>query len=171
MILLKIFSSIGAFVVVLLVTAIASESAGMGTVGPLSNLALVAAVVTWFLVPSKQKPSQPQAEPPRASVDHRTEAQPAASSPPVVTSREPAVSERSLTVTDRHWAVALSEYESGDRSAGLYARLFADCGGDETRIKAAYLKERAHSIASEESQRAFQGDGSPETELSSKKKS
>jgi hypothetical protein len=43
---------------------------------------------------------------------------------------------------DALWASALQEYESASRKAGLYARLYAELGGDERKVKAAYLKAR-----------------------------
>jgi hypothetical protein len=43
---------------------------------------------------------------------------------------------------DALWASALQEYESASRKAGLYARLYAEFGGSEPKVKAAYLKAR-----------------------------
>lgn len=45
--------------------------------------------------------------------------------------------------TKENWAEAYSEYESDKRDLGIYARLYSEFNGDEAKIKAAYLKERA----------------------------
>lgn len=66
------------------------------------------------------------------------------------------------SIAEEHWAVALREYASGERSSGLFARLFAECGGDETKIKVAYLKERAHSLAIEAAGRTTPSEGAGE---------
>jgi hypothetical protein len=44
---------------------------------------------------------------------------------------------------DDKWAMAYSEFESEKRDLGLYARLYSQYQGEEAKIKAAYLKERA----------------------------
>jgi hypothetical protein len=56
------------------------------------------------------------------------------------------------------WAYALKEYESTNRNAGLYAKLFAEFEGDEGKtkaayLKAAYLKARAAQLATEANRR------------------
>jgi hypothetical protein len=48
-----------------------------------------------------------------------------------------------LAIDDSNlWASALQEYESTSRNAGVYARLYAEFGGEEAKVKAAYLKIR-----------------------------
>jgi hypothetical protein len=42
--------------------------------------------------------------------------------------------------------MALAEYESGDRDLGVYSRLYSKNAGDERRVKAAYLEERAIAL-------------------------
>lgn len=44
------------------------------------------------------------------------------------------------------WAEAYSEYESDKRDWGLYARLYSHFEGDESKTKAAYLKERVAQL-------------------------
>jgi hypothetical protein len=56
------------------------------------------------------------------------------------------------------WAYALKEYESTNRNAGLYAKLFAEFEGDEGKtkaayLKAAYLKARGAQLATEANRR------------------
>lgn len=152
MIMLKIFSSVGAFFVVFLMAAIGLESAG-GSPGAAGTLGLVAAVVTWFIVPTKQDRTE--------AAPVQTPTQPEVVVAPKPHAVEPAAIPSTVEVTDAHWALALKEYEHGQRNDGLFARLFTECEGDETRIKAAYLKERAKAIAAGESQ---------DSEMSAKKK-
>jgi hypothetical protein len=51
---MKILSCVGAFFLVFLIGAIAFEFAGMST-RMAGTLALIAAVVTWFVFPSKEE--------------------------------------------------------------------------------------------------------------------
>ena len=52
--------------------------------------------------------------------------------------------------SDQVWASALAEYESTDRRRpGLYARLYAECDGDEGKVKARYLALRAEQLSRE----------------------
>ena len=48
-----------------------------------------------------------------------------------------------------HWTKALAEFDGESRRPGLWARLFAEAGGNETAAKAAYLKVRAAELANE----------------------
>jgi hypothetical protein len=47
------------------------------------------------------------------------------------------------------WAKALKEYESGARRPGLFARLYAESDGDESKTKAAYIRVRAKELSAE----------------------
>jgi len=51
-------------------------------------------------------------------------------------------------INEQHWAAALSEFESGNRKPGLYAKSFTYANGDETHTKVEYLKRRASELAS-----------------------
>jgi hypothetical protein len=50
---------------------------------------------------------------------------------------------------ERFWSMALAEFESESRRPGLWARLFAEAGGNETSAKAAYLKARVAELENE----------------------
>jgi len=47
---------------------------------------------------------------------------------------------------DALWEAAMSEYDGPERQKGLYARLFAQEDGDESRVKAQYLKARVDQL-------------------------
>jgi hypothetical protein len=47
------------------------------------------------------------------------------------------------------WAAVLQEFDSDMRKAGLWARLYAECDGNEARAKAAYLKARVGQLLAE----------------------
>lgn len=49
--------------------------------------------------------------------------------------------------TDNLWADALLEVDSEARQPGLWARSFAQAGGDESKAKAAYISERVEQEA------------------------
>jgi hypothetical protein len=59
---------------------------------------------------------------------------------------EPSVETKLPPKTDfdeeESWAAVMKEYDSGNRRDGLYAKLYANCEGDESKTKAAYLKAR-----------------------------
>ena len=40
------------------------------------------------------------------------------------------------------WEKVLDEYDSAERKKGLYAKLYAEFDGDESKVKAQYLKTR-----------------------------
>lgn len=46
------------------------------------------------------------------------------------------------------YAAALAEIEEGRLDKGVWARSFAESGGDESKAKALYIKARAESIQS-----------------------
>lgn len=50
--------------------------------------------------------------------------------------------------TDDLWADAMKEVDSTARQPGLWARCFAEAGGDEAKAKAAYISERVKSLSS-----------------------
>jgi hypothetical protein len=50
-------------------------------------------------------------------------------------------------VSDATWAAAMAECESSERNPGLWARVFAQAGGDEGKAKAAYIAERVRTMA------------------------
>lgn len=52
-------------------------------------------------------------------------------------------------VTEQLWAAALTEFEGASRRQGLWARLFAESGGNEAFAKAEYLKTRATELAND----------------------
>jgi hypothetical protein len=62
--------------------------------------------------------------------------------------RELAPRPRAPSVTDEHFAKALSEIENGTQDKGLWARCFAEANGDESKAKAAYLSKRSIDLAS-----------------------
>ena len=47
------------------------------------------------------------------------------------------------------WAAALQEFDSDKRKTGLWATLYAEFDGNETRAKAAYLKARVGQLCGE----------------------
>lgn len=53
---------------------------------------------------------------------------------------------------ERHYEVAIREYESNDRSQGLYAKLLVEENGNENQVKVNYLRQRAAEIAMHESE-------------------
>lgn len=57
-----------------------------------------------------------------------------------------------------------AELESGHVQKGLWTRLFAECGGDETRTKVAYIRERAVGIATAEAEERTVSARAPTTE-------
>lgn len=63
-----------------------------------------------------------------------------ADSSPGVSSRVP---------VEEYWAAALAEFEGARRRPGLWARVFAEAGGEEARAKAAYLSHRARELEEE----------------------
>ena len=52
------------------------------------------------------------------------------------------------------WALALREFEGGNRRAGLWARVYAEADGHESQAKAAYLRARVHELAVEQQMQA-----------------
>jgi len=44
------------------------------------------------------------------------------------------------------WATAMTEVETGQRRAGIWAKAFAESDGDETKAKVAYLKARVQQL-------------------------
>lgn len=64
----------------------------------------------------------------------------------------------SITLDDL-WAQALTEYESGSRNQGLWARLFSESEGNDTLVKVNYLRIRVDEmqqlIAIEKEQRVM----------------
>lgn len=57
----------------------------------------------------------------------------------------PAMNTESATEED-HWATAMAEVESAQRRPGVWAKAFAECEGDETKSKVAYLKARVQQL-------------------------
>ena len=51
---------------------------------------------------------------------------------------------------EQHWAAALTEFDSDDRRAGLWARVYAEAQGNEASAKANYLKARASELYQEQ---------------------
>lgn len=47
-----------------------------------------------------------------------------------------------MSTEEDFWATALNELETGQRRPGVWAKAFAECDGDETKSKVAYLKAR-----------------------------
>lgn len=60
-------------------------------------------------------------------------------------SHNTAVQEKLATEED-FWATAMSEVETGQRRPGVWAKAFAECDGDETKAKVAYLKARVEQL-------------------------
>jgi ribosomal protein S27E len=50
---------------------------------------------------------------------------------------------------DEFWKAALEEYESSFRNKGLYAKIYSQKNGDESLVKAGYLKERFDQLKME----------------------
>ncbi len=157
----KILSCLGAFFVVFLLSAIGFGFAGMDDTRGAGTLALIAAVVTWFVFPTKEASTEP--------IHEEIEKQSAVSGARKQKAVDPESALPTVEVTDAHWEMALNEYEHGQRNDGLFARLFTECEGDEARIKAAYLKERSRAIAVGDTPQVRHWPVE-EPELSSKKK-
>ena len=47
------------------------------------------------------------------------------------------------------WAIALAEFDSGNRRPGLWAKVFSDADGNEALAKARYLRIRAGELEAE----------------------
>lgn len=54
--------------------------------------------------------------------------------------------EPSVTLEEDLWACALREFESSERREGLWAKAFAQSGGNEAAAKAQYLRERVEQL-------------------------
>lgn len=65
-----------------------------------------------------------------------------------------------MSTEEDFWATALNELETGQRRPGVWAKAFAECDGDETKSKVAYLKARLQQLIDaalgQESQREMQ---------------
>ena len=48
------------------------------------------------------------------------------------------------------WEIAIEEYDSSARKKGLYAKIYAQRNGDESTIKADYIKERYEQLKADE---------------------
>ncbi len=59
---------------------------------------------------------------------------------------------------DELWSQALTEYDSGEPAKGLYARAFAESGGDEVRTKAEYLKWRFEQLRAQAQEKKTEAD-------------
>lgn len=55
-----------------------------------------------------------------------------------------------------YWATAMNEVETGQRRPGVWAKVFAECDGDETKAKVAYLKARVQQLTDAERMRREQ---------------
>lgn len=64
-------------------------------------------------------------------------------------SNPPAEASSSMVIAGEeiHWAQALREFEGPERKPGLWARAFAQTGGDEIQTKVIYLSARATELA------------------------
>lgn len=47
---------------------------------------------------------------------------------------------------EEHWAAAIAELEMGPRRPGVWAKAFAEAGGDDTKAQVAYLKARVQQL-------------------------
>ena len=54
------------------------------------------------------------------------------------------------------WATAMNEVETGQHRPGVWAKVFAECDGDETKTKVAYLKARVQQLTDAERMRKEQ---------------
>jgi hypothetical protein len=54
------------------------------------------------------------------------------------------------------WATAMNELETGQHRPGVWAKVFAECDGDETKAKVAYLKARVQQLTDAERMRREQ---------------
>ena len=52
----------------------------------------------------------------------------------------------SASTEEDFWAAAMAEAETGQRRPGVWAKAFAECDGDETKAKVAYLKARVQQL-------------------------
>lgn len=145
MLVLRVLSCLGAFFIVLILTAIGTELAGSpaGTARLPALLSIVAAIGTWLVFPSNDKSSGNKPDHSSPSAVAPVESSHGSPKNPIESSAIP----EAPAVTNQHWALALGEYEGGDRDSGLYARLYAELDGDEARVKAAYLKERVIALS------------------------
>ena len=53
------------------------------------------------------------------------------------------------------WERAIEEYDSSARKKGIYAKLYAQRNGDESTIKADYIKERYEQLKAEEAEKNY----------------
>ena len=51
-----------------------------------------------------------------------------------------------IDIDPTSWNQAIDEFEGGSRNRGLYAKLFAETQGDESKVKAKYIEIRATEI-------------------------
>ena len=84
-----------------------------------------------------------------------TEQKPAPTKPPIGKSTSVALAPPVGHVPDEAFAEAMTEIEESRTVKGLWARCFAETGGDEVRTKAAYLSKRAEALATEINHRLF----------------
>jgi len=49
--------------------------------------------------------------------------------------------------TNDHYAMAMNEFEGGEKQVGLWAKCYAEAKGDEPKAKAAYIESRAREIS------------------------
>jgi hypothetical protein len=69
-----------------------------------------------------------------------------------ITSKSSVETPRSKSISkdseSKYWELALQEFNSENRNAGLWAQCFSDCDGDENKAKARYLKEAYKRLSS-----------------------
>ena len=104
-------------------------------------------------VPSRNpSPTVPAAPPPgsiqlSARQAAGTTSQAATNAVPFVNQAEtPTSKPLSESTEEDFWATAMTEVETGQRRPGIWAKAFAECDGDETKAKVAYLKVRVQQL-------------------------
>lgn len=66
------------------------------------------------------------------------------------------ISAINLQPNDQHWARALGELNSEGRKPGLWARVFAEAEGNESKAQAKYLSARAQEMVQEDMERELE---------------
>ena len=90
--------------------------------------------------------NSPKTMPSRTNAAASNLKQPSPPSYPLKANFAASATTTSTTAPDDLWAKALTEYESSSRNQGLWARLFSEAQGNETLIKANYLRVRVDEM-------------------------
>jgi hypothetical protein len=58
--------------------------------------------------------------------------------------------QNNVVISEKIYADAITEFESTERKKGLYAKLLVENNGEETKVKAQYIKKRTEELKAEE---------------------